>query len=141
MNRLLAGVVFLGCLVVCPLATFADELDDGPYFGFRFVETRDKQVRVSSVDPKGLAWQMGLRRDDLLVTIGKALNDPNKRDVRSSKDVKDALMAIGKKDGAKYYIVLDRAAPSATKAARMTLKGEIREATKRPGFFNAYQSR
>src|SRR5262245_25695883 len=96
MRRRVAGCV---ALVVCllPLRVFAE----GPSFGFRFVETRDKKVRVTSVDPEGLAWQMGLREGDVIVYV-------NKQAIRSKKDLIAAFHGIHKKKAGAYAIVVAR---------------------------------
>ena len=107
MRRRAAGwLALLVCLL--PLRGFAQE----PSFGFRFVETRDKRVRVTSVDPKGLAWQMGLRDGDIFRSV-------NKQAIRSRKDLVDAFHAIHKKYAGAYEIVVTRGGRS------RTLKGKV----------------
>jgi hypothetical protein len=133
MKRLAAGVLVVAVLVSCAVV-FADEPPPATYFGVRFVDRRDDRVRVTSVDPKALAWQMGLRRDDLFVWIGKA--GPGSEDalpVRSSREVKEGFDKIGKKDGSTYWIVVERT--ESGRSVRKTLRGQIRESKKQPGIF------
>jgi len=97
MKRLLAAsVLMLTCMI-----GFAADFDDGPYLGVRFIETRDKKVRITSIDPKALAWQMGLRENDVFVTVSK-------KKVESREAVQAALKAIQKKDGVEFDIEVER---------------------------------
>jgi hypothetical protein len=97
MKRLMAAsVLMLGCVI-----GFAAAFEDGPYLGVRFIETRDKKVRITSIDPKALAWQMGLRENDVFVTVSG-------KKVESSETVQATLKAIKRENGATFDIEVER---------------------------------
>src|SRR5262249_5545423 len=88
-------------------------------FRFRFVETKESQVRIIDVDPKGLAGQMGLRQDDILVSI-------NRMEIRSKANLESALKNVV--DTKQYTIVVKRPPDPAAKSAsdqRKPLTGQL----------------
>jgi hypothetical protein len=94
---LAATVLLVGCLLGS-----APAFDDGPYLGVRFIEMPDKKVQVTYVDPRSLAWQIGLRENDIFLKVSG-------KDVKSTPEVRTALGKIEKKDGARFDLEVLRA--------------------------------
>jgi len=93
MQRILPIVVVL-VLLLSPAAATAQKK-----FGFDFVVTAEKTIRITDVDGKGLAGQIGLRQADIVKKIGD-------RDIRSKQDLDDALQKVSK--GKEYKITIYR---------------------------------
>jgi hypothetical protein len=124
MHRLLStSVILFGCFLGVGTAK-----DDGPYLGLRFIEigggkAPGKQVRVTYVDPRGLASQMGLLENDTFVTI-------QRKKISSTAEAKAALQQIQKKDGTRFVFEVVRARSGGRTSGRVTddlrkLLGEV----------------
>lgn len=110
----------LGCITFLLLLRPAESWAAHEQFGFRYIETNNRQIRITSVDPKGLAGQIGLRQDDVLKKI-------NGIDITSTQSLDRALrQAI---DERKYEIMVYRPRDKGER----TLKGQVRES--KPGSY------
>jgi S1-C subfamily serine protease len=115
MNRLrFIAAVFL--LILLSARANADE------FLFRFVETKDNKIRVTSVDSKGLAAQMGMRQDDIIVRIDNT-------NIDSKTKLDSALRSLLPQTGMrKFTVVVDRPGEK-----NKTLPGQIQKSS--AGFY------
>jgi S1-C subfamily serine protease len=93
-----------------------------PALGFRCVETRNKTVEITYVDPKGLASQMGLEKGDILYEL-------NKVKIKTIADMEEALKGFP----GKYQLTVER-----TREGRKTtraLEGELKKSEKQPDLY------
>lgn len=97
-----------------------------PDFKLDFVQTRERTVEVTKVDPAGLAWKMGLKKDDTVLKI-------DTKKIEKKKDLEDALKALR----GSYAIVVERAEGSGKQRrfVQRTLKGELKERSDKPGTY------
>jgi C-terminal processing protease CtpA/Prc len=97
-----------------------------PDFKLGSVETRRKTVEITSVDPKGLAYQMGIKVDDTILRIG------NTR-ITTKEECKKALESLR----GEYEIEVQRVVGSGKdkRIERPVLKGEIRRRADDSGNF------
>jgi hypothetical protein len=114
MKRFLVVCALMSCGVLAGAATF----DDGSYLGVRYVKTPDNKVRISSVDRSALGWRMGLRENDIFLTIAG-------KKVDSIETVKAGLQAIREKDGETFDIAVERLISSELGSADLDKLGKL----------------
>jgi S1-C subfamily serine protease len=103
-------------------------------YGIRFYQTRDNKVVITSVDAKGLASQMGLRRDDVIVQVGVT-------PINSNAALVKAFQTLGPRNNVKYHIKVDRMDMKSKVRSQVDVKGTIRSSPKKPGTFFAVREK
>jgi hypothetical protein len=122
MIRFSSAIAF-ACLCWCSGIATA-QLPD--YFKLQVVETQRKTVEITSVDPKGLAWQMGLRTNDTIQMIGTTR-------IQSRKELERELKNLSGKFEIKVRRVVGNA--KERKVEEKTLEGELRKRGDDPSTF------
>jgi S1-C subfamily serine protease len=117
-----AKAFVVSALLLCPALAAAEQ----PDFKMKCVETRLPSVEVVSVDPEGLGWQMGFRKEDTILKI-------NDKKIETKAELTRQLDALR----GNFTILVKRIKGTGKnrKFEEVTLKGKLEESTKSPGTF------